>query len=116
LRVDNLRLAKRWLPFPETHVTGVPVKEGDPYGPVVRVRSAIAEVDGFHRNGWTIWIGTGGRVQPEYSFATLQTELLDRGQWPTRQALMTGIFSYIEWLLQPEETALGSGATEPGGV
>jgi transposase InsO family protein len=26
--------------------------------------------------------------------ATLQTELLDRGRWPTRRALTTEIFSY----------------------
>jgi putative transposase len=32
----------------------------------------------------------------ESFFATLQTELLDRGRWPTRQALATEIFSYIE--------------------
>lgn len=32
----------------------------------------------------------------ESFFATLQTELLDRGHWLARQALMTAIFSYIE--------------------
>jgi len=32
----------------------------------------------------------------ESFFATLQTELLDRGRWPTRQILATAIFSYIE--------------------
>jgi len=32
----------------------------------------------------------------ESFFATLQTELLDRFSWPTRQSLMTAIFSYIE--------------------
>jgi len=32
----------------------------------------------------------------ESFFATLQTELLDRGRWPTRRALTTEIFSYIE--------------------
>ena len=32
----------------------------------------------------------------ESFFATLQTELLDRGRWPTRRALATEIFSYIE--------------------
>lgn len=32
----------------------------------------------------------------ESFFATLQTELLDRGHWATRQSLTTGIFSYIE--------------------
>jgi transposase InsO family protein len=32
----------------------------------------------------------------ESFFATLQTELLDRGHWSTRQSLTTGIFSYIE--------------------
>lgn len=30
----------------------------------------------------------------ESFFAILQTELLDRGRWPTRQALATEIFSY----------------------
>jgi len=29
-------------------------------------------------------------------FATLQTEILDRCFWPTRQNLITAIFSYIE--------------------
>ncbi len=32
----------------------------------------------------------------ESFFATLQTELLNRGFRPTRQALKTGIFEYIE--------------------
>lgn len=32
----------------------------------------------------------------ESFFATLQTELLDRQAWPTRSALMTAIFEYIE--------------------
>jgi len=32
----------------------------------------------------------------ESFFATLQTELLDRGRWPTRQILASAIFSYIE--------------------
>jgi len=32
----------------------------------------------------------------ESFFATLQTELLDRGRWPTRRALTTETFSYIE--------------------
>lgn len=32
----------------------------------------------------------------ESFFATLQTELLDRRPWPTRAALMTAIFEYIE--------------------
>jgi len=32
----------------------------------------------------------------ESLFVTLQTELLDRGRWPTRRALMAAIFSYIE--------------------
>jgi putative transposase len=32
----------------------------------------------------------------ESFFATLQTELLDRGYWATRQSLTTAIFSYIE--------------------
>ena len=32
----------------------------------------------------------------ESFFATLQTELLDLYSWPTRQSLMTAIFSYIE--------------------
>jgi transposase InsO family protein len=32
----------------------------------------------------------------ESLFATLQTELLDRGRWSTRQQLATAISSYIE--------------------
>ncbi len=32
----------------------------------------------------------------ESFFATLQTELLDRGRWPTRRSLAAEIFSYIE--------------------
>ena len=32
----------------------------------------------------------------ESFFATLQTELLDRQRWPTRQSLITAIFEYIE--------------------
>ena len=32
----------------------------------------------------------------ESFFATLQTELLDRGPWPTRQMLKSAIFEYIE--------------------
>ena len=32
----------------------------------------------------------------ESFFASLQTELLDRQSWPTRQALRSGFFSYVE--------------------
>ena len=32
----------------------------------------------------------------ESFFATLQTELLNRGPWPTRQILKTAIFEYVE--------------------
>lgn len=32
----------------------------------------------------------------ESFYATLQTELLNRGQWPTRRSLTTAIFSFIE--------------------
>lgn len=32
----------------------------------------------------------------ESFFATLQTELLDRCHWPTKQALRSAIFEYIE--------------------
>ncbi|WP_324717959.1 IS3 family transposase [Carboxydochorda subterranea] len=32
----------------------------------------------------------------ESFFATLQTELLNRAPWPTRQALKTAVFEYIE--------------------
>lgn len=32
----------------------------------------------------------------ESFYATLQTELLDRGSWPTRSRLRTAIFKYIE--------------------
>jgi transposase InsO family protein len=48
-------------------------------------------------------VGSMGTVGDAYDnavaesfFATLQTELLDRGRWPTRRALATEIFSYIE--------------------
>jgi transposase InsO family protein len=32
----------------------------------------------------------------ESFYATLQTELLNRGRWPTRRSLTTAIFSFIE--------------------
>ena len=32
----------------------------------------------------------------ESFFASLQTELLDRHSWPTRQALRSAFFSYVE--------------------
>ena len=38
-------------------------------------RFAIAEMDGFHRNRWTNWIGLGGRVQSEW------VDDLDRNGW-----------------------------------
>jgi len=38
----------------------------------------------------------GARAAAESFFATLQTELLDRSYWATRQRLTTAIFSYIE--------------------
>ncbi|MEW6031967.1 MAG: IS3 family transposase [Bacillota bacterium] len=46
----------------------------------------------------------------ESFFATLQTELLHRGRWPTRQALATEIFSYIEGFYNRKRrhSALGS--------
>jgi len=37
----------------------------------------------------------------ESFFATLQTELLDRHSWPTRQGLKTAIFEYIEVFYNP---------------
>ncbi len=84
----------------------------------------------------TVIVGSMGTAGDAYDnavaesfFATLQTELLDRGRWPTRRALMTEIFSYIEGFynrtrrhstlgyLSPkdyEETALNSKrVTEP---
>jgi len=36
------------------------------------------------------------RARAESCFATLQTELLDRGRWATSQSLTTAIFSYVE--------------------
>jgi len=30
-------------------------------------------VASFNRNGWSIWTGTGGQVQPEYSLGRGQT-------------------------------------------
>ena len=53
-------------------------------------------------------IGSMGSVGDAYDnaaaesfFATLQTELLDQGTWPTRQSLATAIFSYIEGFYNP---------------
>ncbi len=42
-------------------------------------------------------------------FATLQTELLDRYSWPTRQRLRVAIFEYIEvfYNLRRRHSALG---------
>jgi len=41
----------------------------------VRAPLRYREVDGFHRNRWTIWIGLGGRVQSEW------VDDLDRNGW-----------------------------------
>jgi len=62
-------------------------------------------------------VGSMGSVGDAYDnavaesfFATLQTELLDRGRWPTRQTLATAIFSYIEGFYNRKRrhSALGS--------
>lgn len=37
-----------------------------------------------------------GNAVAESFLATLQTQLLNRGSWPTRQALKTAILEYIE--------------------
>ena len=37
----------------------------------------------------------------ESFFATLQTELLDRSTWPTREALANAIFSFVEGFYNP---------------
>ncbi|CAN5577199.1 hypothetical protein BH11ACT8_BH11ACT8_03050 [soil metagenome] len=37
----------------------------------------------------------------ESFFATLQTELLDRSTWPTREALATAVFAFIESFYNP---------------
>lgn len=45
----------------------------------------------------------------ESFFATLQTELLDRGRWPSRKNLASAIFGYIEmfYIRQRRHSALG---------
>ena len=52
--------------------------------------------------------GSMGRVGSAYDnavaesfFASLQTELLDRQSWPTRQTLRSGFFSYVEGFYNP---------------
>jgi len=61
-------------------------------------------------------LGSMGRVGDaldnavaESFFATLETELLDRQTWPTRQALRSGVFEYIEgfYNLRRRHSALG---------
>jgi putative transposase len=66
-------------------------------------------------------VGSMGSVGDAYDnavaesfFATLQTELLDRSRWLTRQALATAIFSYIEGFYNRKRrhSALGSRSPE----
>jgi len=52
----------------------------------------------------------------ESFFATLETELLDRRSWPSRQALASAIFEYVEGFLQPEASALNPRISKSCGV
>ncbi|MEW6227205.1 MAG: hypothetical protein AB1700_03800 [Bacillota bacterium] len=47
-----------------------------------RRRLAIG-VDEFHRNRWTIWIGIGGRIQPEW------VDDLNRNGWTTSPEILS---------------------------
>jgi len=49
----------------------------------VRAPLRYREVDGFHRNRWTIWIGLGGRVQSEW------VDDLDRNGWTGSGGIVT---------------------------
>jgi len=46
-------------------------------------RIAVAEVDGLNRNGWTIWIGISGRVQPDWM------DDLGRNGWTISPGILT---------------------------
>nr|WP_268239050.1 IS3 family transposase [Thermus composti] len=51
----------------------------------------------LHINPYTTSVGDAlDNAVAESFFATLQTELLDRGSWATRQRLRSAIFDYIE--------------------
>jgi len=67
----------REVPLPKTHVSAASSGRKEPlWADVVSGRRfAIAEMDGFHRNRWTIWIGLSGRVQSEW------VDALDRNGW-----------------------------------
>jgi len=62
--------------------------------------TALAFTERLKQAGVQGSMGTVGdaldNAMAESFFATLQTELLDRGRWPTRQTLTTGIFRYIQ--------------------
>jgi len=86
--MDNLRLAKSGFPSPKTHVSGLPVTEKERLlaGVVSGRCFAIAEVDGFHRNRWTIRIGLSGRVQSEW------VDDLDRHGWTISGGMINDTF------------------------
>jgi len=52
----------------------------------------------------------------ESFFATLQTELLDWTQWPSRQTLATEIFSYIEGFYDRKRRHSAPGSLSPAAV
>jgi hypothetical protein len=51
---------------------------------VVSERFLVVQVDRFHRNRWTVWIGIAGRVQPE------RVDDLDRNRWTVSGVSQTG--------------------------
>jgi hypothetical protein len=64
-------------------------------------RFAIAEMDGFHRNRWTNWIGLSGRVQSEW------VDALDRNGW----TISGGIIISKRWSLRETGPRAGCGKT-----
>jgi transposase InsO family protein len=62
--------------------------------------TAVAFTQRLQQAGLAASMGSVGdaldNALAESVFASLQTELLDRGRWATRQSLATAIFSYIE--------------------
>ena len=54
-------------------------------------RFAVAEVDGFRRNRWTIWIGISGRVQPEW------VDDLGRNGWTISPGIIKESEVYGRW-------------------
>jgi hypothetical protein len=73
----TLPIGQQRFPFPRLMSRELPVTDKEPLlaDVVSGRRFAIAEMDGFHRNRWTNWIGLSGRVQPEW------VDDLDRNGW-----------------------------------